>query len=67
MPEHANSPASSNYSQVHTFLKLVYENPENLEAWVNLAELFHVQGEKAQEHYCRFYIKMIQRYKRNGG
>ena len=62
-----NPSRASDFSETHQLLKQVYEQPEDFESWVNLAELFHAQGEKAQERYCRFYIKMLKRYRRKGG
>jgi hypothetical protein len=53
-----NSNRANDFAETHELLKRVYEQPENLEAWINLAELFHAQDEKAQEHYCRVYIQM---------
>ena len=66
MPSHSNADSVGS-SEVHSLLKQVYEQPENFEAWIKLNELFHVQGEKAQEHYCRAYIRTLKHYKRNGG
>jgi hypothetical protein len=66
MPSHSST-GSSDSSEVHTLLKQVYEQPQNLEAWITLKELFHAQGEKAQEYYCRAYMQNLKRYKHNGG
>lgn len=62
-----NSNRANDFSETHQLLKQVYEQPENLEAWINLAEQFHAQDEKAQERYCRVYIQMLKHYRRNGG
>jgi hypothetical protein len=66
MPSHSNT-ASADFLEVHALLKKVYEQPQNFEAWSMLRELFHAQGEKAQEYYCRAYVQTLKRYKGNGG
>ena len=58
---------SSDLSETFQLLGQAYEQPGDLETWTNLAELFHAQGEKAQEHYCRLYLQTLRRYRRNGG
>ena len=56
-----------NYERVRPFpvippaLGQLYEQPQNLELWMRLAELFHAQGEKTQEYYCRAYIQTLKR------
>lgn len=62
----SDNSVSNDFSQVHKLLKQVYEQPQNLEIWMMLAELFHAQGEKAQAHYCRIYIQMLKHYGRRG-
>ena len=61
-----NSSMSNDFSQVHALLKRVYEQPQNLEIWMELIELFHAQGEIAQEYYCRAYIQALKPYGHNG-
>jgi hypothetical protein len=60
-----NPSRTIDFSEIHQCMKQIYEEPESLQVWMNLADLFHTQGEKAQERYCRFYIGMLKRYKRN--
>lgn len=62
-----NPNLENDFSETHKLLKQVYEQPLNLETWINLAELFHSQGEKAQEHYCRAFIRILKSHKGNGG
>jgi hypothetical protein len=64
LPSHSST-GSSDSLEVHTLLKQVYEQPQNLEAWMALNEIFHTQGEKAQEYYCHAYIQALKRYKHN--
>ena len=65
MPDHSD-PDSSDSSDVHALLKQVYELPLDIEAWARLKELFHAQGERAQEYYCRAYLQTLKRYRHNG-
>jgi hypothetical protein len=62
-----NPNTASDFSEQHRLLRQTYEQPQNLETWIKLAELFHVQGEKAQEHYCRAFIRILKLHKGNGG
>lgn len=64
---HNNGAAPRDFSEVHNLLSQAYQQPQNLEIWVRLAELFHTQGEKAQEHYCRAYIHILKPFWRKGG
>lgn len=66
VPSHSNIGLSDSL-EVHALLKQVYEQPQNLEAWMMLKEFFHAQGEKAQEYYCHSYIQTLMRYKYNDG
>jgi len=58
---------SSDYSEVHAILKQLYANPQSLEEWAILAELFLDLGEKAQEYYSGMYIRNLMVFERNGG
>ena len=58
---------SDDYSEVHAILKQLYANPQSLEEWAILAELFLDLGEKAQEYYCSMYIRQLMVFERNGG
>lgn len=62
-----NPNIANDFSETHQLIKQVYEQPQNLETWIKLAELLHVQGEKAQEHYCRAFIRILKLHKGNGG
>lgn len=58
---------ASDYSEVHAILKQLYADPQNIEEWVRLAELFHDQGETAQEYYCSMYIQTLMVFNRKIG
>jgi hypothetical protein len=57
---HDTGTASRDLSEVHMLLDQVYKQPQNLEIWLRLAELFYNLGEKAQEYYCRAYIQFLK-------
>ena len=67
VPGHNDGVPSTGLSEVHALLRQVYKQPQNLEIWMRLVELFNVQGEKAQEYYCRAFIQTLNRYWPNSG
>jgi hypothetical protein len=47
------------YAEVHPLLNKAYGQAEDLETWLNLAELFSTLGEEAQALYCRTYSSYL--------
>lgn len=51
------------FSEIHQLIEQVYEYPDNFIVWTKLTELFHNQGEYAQEHYCHWFTRTLEAYR----
>jgi hypothetical protein len=59
-PEPIIETLTNHQREIHSLLESAYSQPDNLDTWARLAELFSIQGEQAQAAYCRARLQNLR-------